>query len=996
MLTRVPPPLVVSAGANTVTASGSLVFSNSNGIGFGLNGSTVTASHNALTTARASTDALGLNTAQTNVTWTANSSGLSLDAGGYAGTGFTSTTTAGTQVKATNNTAGLSLAVPAFITTAAAGGAFSAGVSTGGNTAGDTGVTGSRLVFVGNPNITLSQATDANGATITFSGGAGAAGNTGFISAGAATASLGTVVFSNSNNVSFGVNGQTVTGSVAGSATSVEAVASASSVGTVTRYALEDHRHEGVFSVGVTNAGNTAGNTRVGAGRFVLQASNSLTLSQQTAANGLNTIHLQVGAYLTTAALSGDTSKYVQAWELTGNTAGTTSSAQGTKLYFEGGNSITVSGTSNTIKLSVGAYLTTADLSANSSNYFRNWKLTGNTAGTTSSQQGTDFWLAGGNGVTVSGSSNTISLSVATNYQSQGAYLTTADLSQNSSKYVQNWKLTGNTAGTTSSAQGTDLWLAGGNGITVSGSSNTISFSVGSYITTARASTDAVGLNTAKTNVTWTVNSSGLSLDAGGYAGTGFTSTTTAGTEVKATLNTAGLSMAVPAYITTAAGAAFSAGMSTAGNTSGDTAFVTGRLALVGGNNITLSGSTNGGSMSLTISAPNLGAGAMSAGASNLGNTAGDTGITGTQLVLVGSGVMSLSQSTGANGGTLSILAPATSSLSATGAFSISTNGSTISMGVAPATLYAAGNTFGTSSGSADIRTVSLVGDAGVQVAASNSGWVVRQPYLSYYCNVDQWGGMVTSNSAITQTSGSSIFVQPFQLHMPVSASYLRLLASFNDSVASTAGTTSNNGNYSCDRYTTYAAVLYSQGTGANSRSLQSVTSTSVGMTGRTIYSGGANGSNYTITLQKTYPVTGGTSSYTTSYAVSSASIVISSNSNTLFTGPRFLDVPFAASLSPGAWWLGVGASTSSLSQTSHISFAGAAGLPISLAGLSQTNVSVGLLGAATSASDHQLLKGLGVWTTNAAVLTKDSIGLGQVSQVASNPVLPFQFIREA
>jgi hypothetical protein len=125
-----------------------------------------------------------------------------------------------------------------------------------------------------------------------------------------------------------------------------------------------------------------------------------------------------------------------------------------------------------------------------------------------------------------------------------------------------------------------------------------------------------------------------------------------------------------------------SAGMSTNGNTSGDTGFVTGRLALMGGNNITLSGSTNAGSMSITISAPNLGAGAMSAGVSTGGNTAGATGITGTQLVLVGSGPISLSQTTGANGGTVSINAPATSSLSATGLVSISTNGSTISVGV--------------------------------------------------------------------------------------------------------------------------------------------------------------------------------------------------------------------------------------------------------------------------------------------------------------------------
>jgi hypothetical protein len=101
-----------------------------------------------------------------------------------------------------------------------------------------------------------------------------------------------------------------------------------------------------------------------------------------------------------------------------------------------------------------------------------------------------------------------------------------------------------------------------------------------------------------------------------------------------------------------------SAGMSTGGNTSGDTGYVTGRLNFAGGNNITLSGSTNAGSMTITISAPNLGAGAMSAGVSNLGNTAGSTGVTGTRLVLVGTGEVSLSQSTDANGGTVTINVP--------------------------------------------------------------------------------------------------------------------------------------------------------------------------------------------------------------------------------------------------------------------------------------------------------------------------------------------------
>ena len=160
----VPSPVNFSAGTRSADL-GSIVFSDANGISFGLGGvgsSVMTGSHNALTTARASNDAIGLNTAltangvsvtansaglslnfpaflttarastdavglataQTNVTWTVNSAGISFNAGGYAGTGFTSTTTAGTDVKATNNTAGLSMAMPAFLTTAQAPGAY--------------------------------------------------------------------------------------------------------------------------------------------------------------------------------------------------------------------------------------------------------------------------------------------------------------------------------------------------------------------------------------------------------------------------------------------------------------------------------------------------------------------------------------------------------------------------------------------------------------------------------------------------------------------------------------------------------------------------------------------------------------------------------------------------------------------------------------------------------------------------------------------------------
>ena len=161
----------ISAGTTSTNAS-AFTFSNSNGITFGLdtgaNAGRITASHNGLTTARASTDAIGLNTAQSNVTWTVNSSGLSFDARGYAGT---ATTFNGTNVSGsmTLNSAGLRL--------------------------------------------DLSAPTPGGGAAIN-------------VSAGTTSGNLQTIVFSNSNGVSFGLNGSTVTASAAGGAGGVAIAAS--------------------------------------------------------------------------------------------------------------------------------------------------------------------------------------------------------------------------------------------------------------------------------------------------------------------------------------------------------------------------------------------------------------------------------------------------------------------------------------------------------------------------------------------------------------------------------------------------------------------------------------------------------------------------------------------------------------------------------------------------------------------------------------------------
>lgn len=162
--------------------------------------------------------------------------------GNIAGTGFTSTTTAGVNVVATQSTNGLSMAVPAFITTAAQSNhshgnptlaltnltgttaSNSAGLtlSLSGNAAqtvqpvavsGSNGSFAFSTLIFGNLN-GLSFYTSNGSIVGSYTDAGGGGGGAINFSAGTTSGNLGSVVFSNSNLVSFGLNGGTITGSV--------------------------------------------------------------------------------------------------------------------------------------------------------------------------------------------------------------------------------------------------------------------------------------------------------------------------------------------------------------------------------------------------------------------------------------------------------------------------------------------------------------------------------------------------------------------------------------------------------------------------------------------------------------------------------------------------------------------------------------------------------------------------------------------------------------
>lgn len=276
------------------------------------------------------------------------------------------------------------------------------------------------------------------------------------------------------------------------------------------------------------------------------------------------------------------------ALSLGGNTDGVMAVMSSGSVSLIGGNNITLSQDANTVTIIGGAGGAGGSFSAGVSTI-------GNTSGATKTVSN-QIVFAGGNNITLSQATDAGGATVTVSGPSLAAYLTTAMQSGAGSQFIYT------TAGLNLTNVSATL------------ASNSLSLSVGNYITTARASNDAVGLVTAKTNVTWTVNSNGISLDAGGYAGIG-----TSATNASITLNSNGLAISVDPP---GAGAGFTGGVSTLGNTLGDTGTVSNRIVFAGGNNITLSQSTAAAGATITISSPNTVAQTnQTVGLYGLGNT---------------------------------------------------------------------------------------------------------------------------------------------------------------------------------------------------------------------------------------------------------------------------------------------------------------------------------------------------------------------------------------
>lgn len=579
-----------SVSSNFLTTQTAFVLSNSNGISFGTNGSTVTASY---TVPNVPTQTSLVFSNSNNVTFGINASTLTASAS------FNQSVQTQNLVSINGSTGNVSFSNANGIT-------FGANNST---------ITASHNALTSQSN----QAFSASGSSSTFQ----------------------TIQFGNTNGVSFSISNGSVVATVRTDYQS-------SNANYLTSQSVQTQNLHNV-----TLSGNTAGvMAQVSSGTLTLAGGNNITLSQ----NG-NAI-----------TISGPTVGGAQTG-ISGISAGTTVMTSGTAI-FSNSNGVSFGVNGNTITASHNGLTSQSNPALSGSN----GSFTFQTA-TFGNSNGFSFYTTNGSLVgsytvpsqTVQPGIQSIQVSNTTYTTGNVIFSNANGISFGSSAggaITASYTVPSQTVQTQNlvSIQGSTgpISFSNANGITFGFNASTITASHNG-LTTARASTDAIGLNTAQSNVTWTVNSSGLSLDARGYAGTG-----TSATNASITLNSNGLQISV---------AAPGGGVTPVASASnGSFSFTT--LAFSNANNVTF-GTSAGSIITASVAAP--GAAAENNWFNLLGaNTAGNTTASGSTIGMSG---INLTLS-GTNGSAINISAPATSSLSGTGRVSISVNANTISIGV--------------------------------------------------------------------------------------------------------------------------------------------------------------------------------------------------------------------------------------------------------------------------------------------------------------------------
>ena len=969
--------IVFSAGTLS-SALSAITFNNGGGVSFGLNGA-------------------GIMTA-------------SVAPGAGAGTGFTTGTTAGTNVVGTLGAGGLSMRIPAYLTTAQPPGAYLTTAQPPGaylttamaSNRGTDFVQASATFFGTNASGTIASNAISVSVAAAGSGGAG----TGFTTA--TTAGTNIVGTLSTNGLSMGVPAYLTTASIyfaaAGNSNSLTGVLFLNS-NNVT-FGLSGDIYTASAAVNIS-AGTTSSNvTQI---QFSNGSGVSFGYDGTNVTASVQTNYQSPGAYLTTAQPPG-------AYLTTAQPVGTYAGTGFTTATTAGTNVVGTLGT-NGISMGVPAYLTSAVTASSLPRLDQVLDETVDKQFNFGSLQLQYQWALGGSFSTNATREGMFELDV------QGNLTQEADVMHVHHHGGAPTKL--------------DMIHVEADGANVTGLRLQMSASVaGEFNQPIKFTTEDAGyaigsvpmiLGTQMSNSVSNLNAHYLQgALSSQFAGLGFTSASTAGSLVVATLSTNGLSMGIPSYLTTAA----AAGITNIRMSAGTASTLASAFTFSNANSITFGLGTGASAGVITASFGNdvdtqwagTNTSVVTTGGSDLSFAANSSGITiaypkwltvaaggggvalsnsqtlfsnGTVALSEGGGAITIASSAGGQSFMFSV--PQTSSVVGSGMISIGTAGSTINIS-APNTSSIVG--VGVMSVSTNVSTISilapatssLVGAGGISISTNGSTITISYsssntsaPSLGYFENMPFFPVNTTTVSA----SGSVLQIVPFILPQPASIAFIRIPASFSFVSTSAAGTTANT-SFTQNRSYTVAAVIYSNA-GGNMSQIGSLISSYASYVFQTSITAGNTGSQYTLWNNVTYPVSGNYGNYATSVGFTNVSYQNSTGSLTLFTGLRWLDIPFKTSLSAGNYWLGIGCSNATATNAGP-ALTGASMNPISMYAQSQTNLTFIRPGEASNSS-VQVQPGLGSFSTNASLFSLNTVPMTAISMQVSNPKLYFQMI---
>jgi len=440
-------------------------------------------------------------------------------------------------------------------------------------------------------------------------------------------------------------------------------------------------------------------------------------------------------------------------------------------------------------------------------------------------------------------------------------------------------------AGSTANSTMPLLWAGNSNG-----SGNITLGLTGSTVTGSAPSGGGGGIAMSASNSSWSTGTVDL-VAAGGALTINYSTTTgslqSINVSVPATssLSASGIVSISTNGSTISVGApAFSAGVSNLSNDSGNTGMMTNRLVLAGGNNITLSQSTNANGATVSV----IGGAGGGGGVAVAG--AGTTYTSGTANFVTAGGAITIGSSTNGGSQTLNFSVPATSSVVGSGIVTISTNGASATIS-APAfsagissnstvsnqLILTAGNNITLSqSTNATGATVSIIGGAlGNGIALAAS----NTTWANSTVVVSATGGLNLS------TNGSTV-----SLGLPMMSQWM------HNSAAVYSSSTGNmiNGTMSIVRMLIPDQLSFSRVDFPVS--VSGSTSATANTAAMAITAFGVIYSRSGSTLN---PIVGQSSATTYSYASSTG--VYSS-----ITGPRVMSFNLATSLNPGEYYFGL------------------------------------------------------------------------------------------